>query len=98
MFLNDGGVADNLVFYRGAETTMWGVKADGSRPVLRKKKLGGLNGLFLPFCAEDGGDVTGDVYTFRCKRDDGGEGLLDVVGVPVWGPRTMCAFNEVTRC
>ena len=45
--INEEGVADNLVFYSGAETTVGGVKADGSRPVQRQKKLGGLNGLFF---------------------------------------------------
>lgn len=47
VFLNDEGVVDNLVFYRGVETPVWGVKADGSRPVLRTKCLGGVNGLFF---------------------------------------------------
>lgn len=46
-FINEEGIADNLVWYRGAETLVGGVKPDGSRPAQRKKELSGLNGLFF---------------------------------------------------
>ena len=47
VFVNHGGGADNLVYYRGADTRFGGVNANGTRPQQRKKKLGGLNGLFM---------------------------------------------------
>lgn len=45
---SDGGAADNLIVYVGWDK-MGGVEADKRRVVLRRKKLGGMNGIFSPF-------------------------------------------------
>ena len=71
-FLNHEGAADNIVFYAGADTTD-GIKEDGRRIVQRKKKLGGVSGVFfLLFVLRTGSTLRLSSTLFGVSESTGG--------------------------
>ena len=74
--MNHGGAANYLVFYRGPDATLGGVKADASRPHQRKMKLTGLNGPFMTlFVLRTASSLRVTSTVFGKGKSTGGTGL-----------------------